>query len=494
MIPNATNWLAATNNSIQISNAVSSLDPVFGGRVVIPPGTFYMAQYYPPPDETANALFNAAVRIYGDNVEICGSSQSLTTLVAYNRATTIFTVGAGGYYLCTNFTLRDMTLEGAQHLAVNSTNSTMTVYEKGELQPVVNVDDTGSLVAVYARRSIPGLPLIPAVNILISNCTFRHAYRSLALEGVSNCIVRQCQFYPWDSNSLFDGETNNLATTPNTVDRANNNVSIMASAFNVIIVENIYNGNSTRTNINTNTFGYFGPDGFVWLQSGGNAFVARNAITNYMLEAIQVNAGPNAVVANTEYSLLSVQGCCGLCAVGANQPGLTGKGLSNYSTTFIGNSIYGGCEGEQGFGNPGYPYTLNFSGNSLYLFPPFDEVGSGPSAAAEIGNFQTINICGNTLLNGSFGVWYDANCGSVLILNNDFSGATYRGIGYMNGDSSLPNAQIYQNIFGEGLSFDAQIAPYNGSGWFLYGNQRPTGQNSVPLFLDPAASSTHISP
>jgi hypothetical protein len=256
---------------------------------------------------------------------------------------------------------------------------------------------------------------------------------------------------------------------------------------------------NTWTNIgtvaNTNNSQVVAADGFVWLQTGGNAFIGRNAIGNYEMEAIQLNAGPSTVVGNVNSTVVNMCGACGVAAGngGSGSPGLTGFGLSNYSTTYVGNWISGGWAGEHGGGSVGQTFTINFSGNSLYLFPPFQELGSWPSAMASIQGCQTLNLCGNTLVTGSYAVCYADTCSNALILNNNFSGVTYCGIGYMWVENSLPNAQIYGNILGQGVTFHAKPQPYNGFGWFLKQNQYLNGSALVPPFLDPAASSAHIS-
>ncbi len=150
--------------------------------------------------------------------------------------------------------------------------------------------------------------------------------------------------------------------------------------------------------------------------------------------------------------------------------------------------------GEHGGGGVTNTFTINFSGNYLCLFPPLEQAGSWPSAVAEIGGCQTLNLCGNTLVSGGFGVWYEENCANALVLNNDFSGVTHCGIGYMWTENSLPNAQIYGNKLGQGVTFHAKPQLYNGFGWFLKQNQYLNGSTTVfPPFLDPVSSAAHVS-
>jgi len=82
---------------------------------------------------------------------------------------------------------------------------------------------------------------------------------------------------------------------------------------------------------------------------------------------------------------------------------------------------------------------------------------------------------------------------NALILNNNFSGAAYRGIGYRSAGDYLSTAQIFGNTLCEGVSFHVQATYTNSFGWFLGGNTNvDTNLNIVPLFLDPAASAVHI--
>ena len=127
------------------------------------------------------------------------------------------------------------------------------------------------------------------------------------------------------------------------------------------------------------------------------------------------------------------------------------------------------------------------------LTPSFAKASAFAQPAAAIAGCQTLNLCGNTLVSGGYGVWYEENCANALILNNDFSGVTYCGIGYMWTENSLPNAQIYGNVLGQGVSFHAKPQPYNGFGWFLKQNQYLNGFSNVPPFLDPASSAAHVS-
>jgi hypothetical protein len=78
-------------------------------------------------------------------------------------------------------------------------------------------------------------------------------------------------------------------------------------------------------------------------------------------------------------------------------------------------------------------------------------------------------------------------------LNNNFSGATYRGIGYLSASDYVNSAQIFGNILGQGSTFHVELPSANSFGWFLGQNEYLDAANkSVPPFLDPISSAVHI--
>ena len=82
---------------------------------------------------------------------------------------------------------------------------------------------------------------------------------------------------------------------------------------------------------------------------------------------------------------------------------------------------------------------------------------------------------------------------NALILNNNFSGAAYRGIGYGSASDYLNAGQIFGNALSEGVSFHVQLTYSNSFGWFLGNNTNVnTNLDVVPAFLDPASSAVHI--
>ena len=183
--------------------------------------------------------------------------------------------------------------------------------------------------------------------------------------------------------------------------------------------------------------------------------------------------------------------CCALCAYNSGWAGLAGSNLTGYSTCFIGNSVYGGRSGEEGVSS--LPFTINFSGNSLYLYPPFDATNDWPGAVVWVGGCQAANVCGNTLAAGSRGLWFNGPDTAALILNNSFGAAAYCGIGYNCGGDSLSTAQIFGNTLGEGVNFHLQLPYTNSFGWFLATNKYVDTNSIVhPSFLDLASAAVHL--
>jgi hypothetical protein len=449
------------------------------------------------PNEASPAWENAAVVIGTNNIEIAGAGETNTTLMGYNRATTIFDLEPTSQNIgCSNVTLRDITIVAQPHLAVASV--TNTVFELGEL---LSGSYTGYLTIFRATFTNQ-----PACNILISNCQFLYGNVSIGILACNkNCLISHCDFKVYGGTNVYTGATNNFLTnTPHTIGY-NGSVGIFCIGspdYNVNILENTYNGNTNLVPNNSNPFGYasanaaqlLAPDGFVNFQSGGNYFIARNTILNYELEAVQLSAGPSAVVGNTFNTVVSGGACCALANNASPFPGATGTSAINYSTCFIGNSVYGGRNGSSPQGEQNNPVNcLNFSGNYLTLYPPFSQ-NDYPGAAVFLKNCTQANVFGNTLASGGHGVMFEPQCGNAVIMNNNFANVTYRGIGLAEFGGSVQSASIFNNVLGQGSTFHVQLPAASSFGWFLRQNEYlNASSNSVPPFLDPASSAVHIS-
>jgi hypothetical protein len=490
------NYSTAYSNSLAIMHYVNNL-PSNGGSVTIPAGTWYVSQY--SPNDAADAYANAAINVTNNNIAIKGEGTNNTFLIANNRATTLLCVGANAIgigYQCTNFVLSDITLEAQPHEVATNAGSGLVytnIYELGQLYLGTNSHVQGSIAVVYGNP-----PNQLSYNLCFSNCAFLQGIKSIVpvYPNVSNLMVQSCLFVPWDIGCTFNGMTNTGAygTTNEETLRTTNwqgeDCGIFGGVINAVIVDNNYIGSTALTTLSTNT--YCAPDGFIFLQQGGNIFVSGNTISNYELEGIQFLGGPNSVAGNKYDSLVDLGGALALC-ISSEEVAVTNASQS-YSTCFVGNSIYGGQQGARGTRNSHGPIGLNFSGNSLYLYPAYNATNDYLGAAVGVLGCQSANICGNTVTNGSYGCLFNSGCSNALILNNDFGSVTYQGIGFAAQNSDfLDTAQIYGNILGKGVSFHAQLTWSNSFGWFLGQNTYVSASsNSVPLFLDPASSAVHI--
>jgi hypothetical protein len=500
-------WADAAGNAAIIQSNINSVEAAGGGTVLLPAGSYFIAQLYPNETNTGNR--NAAVIVTNSNVEIAGAGKTNTALVAYNRATTIFYVGRdtnfawGNQYACSNFTLRDLTLQAQPHLAVQ--NVTNTTFELGAInqEPPGGTNGPGDIGYLTIFSGIDKDQTTG--NILITNCQFLYGNFSIGLiYAVSNCLVTHCDFKIWGGSNVYTRATNASPTnTANTIWYGGSVGIWGAESYNVTVLENSYEGNENVVSSTDHPFGYvttnifqmMGPDGFVLLQSGGNFFVARNHIVNNALEGIELGGGPCAVVQNVFYTLLNDTSCCALAAGDSGFPGfLNNLDEVNYSFSFIGNQIYGDRCGQEA---PDHdrPYSLNFSGNELTLDPPLAQALDLPGAAVAMMGKGIVNVCGNTLHAGGHGILFGMDCGHATILNNDFAHVTYRGIGMLNGDSSLRHATVINNILGEGSTFHVQLPLSDSFGWFLYGNQYVDSSGaSIPPFFDPVSSAAHLGP
>ena len=483
------NYATASNNAVLIQSAVNSLGSVGGTVFITNNGSYYVVQAF--PDETNNAYNNSAVSITNSNVEIRGNGKTNTVLVGYNRATTFFSLGASpgpNFYQCTDFVLRDMTLQARPNWAVSGiTNSTNIIYDTNQLvygspndqstNNLTNGFETGTHVILWGLNSSSY-----SYNLLITNCEFLDGYDQIEAHNtyVSNVLVQGCDFL-WTGSTVFFG-----------------NVGFFGQGFNFVVISNTFDGNTNLApasfaEISTNLYynGVIAGVGLVWFQIYGNWFVGGNIILNNLFEGVQVNNGPSSIVGNTYSNLTSNGSGCALDAYGGYTNGPTEKTIDN-ATCFVGNSVYGGRQGVEA--SDGFvAYTLNCSGNSFTLYPAYDEAGEWPGSAVQVQDCQSANVCGNTLTNGGYGFGFSGGCSNALILNNNFSGATYRGIGYGPAGGYLNTAQIFGNTLCEGVSFHIQLTYTNSFGWFLGQNTNVNANLSIiPLFTDPASSAVHI--
>ena len=485
LILNAMDWNSGQSNAMVIQSAIDSLASS-GGTVNLPAGTFCLASLF-PPNETQPIYCNAAVYAT-NNVGIRGSN---TTLVAHDRCTTLFYAGraqptlsaqgkvqAGNSISVTNFTLSDLGLVGSPHWRYTAGSSNQCVFDSGYLTntfPSGWCSYNGALVAAWGDTTNTWV-----TNLLVTNCWFTNApYYGISLPGnVVNFLSR--------SNGFVYGASSNYGTLVRIGGIPIVGIMVQASGqnFNSVVRECLFNGNIAMTSIGWDT----GADGLLYFQQNdGNWFAARNAITNYGLEAIQWNSGPAAAVQNTFCTLVDTPSTCALNnpVEGIDEwPG--GVNADDASFCFVGNIVIGGRHGVLSDYN-GYQIlrdvtSLVVSGNTFNLDGPLTNNPneySGFGAATWIFKGDRLDIAGNTLVTGGYGLQVGAGCTNALVLANDFSKAV---VGSIDGSGTaglgLLNAQIARNKLGSGsycpsnsVSDFHVYAPYaNGANYFLLQN------------------------
>jgi parallel beta-helix repeat protein len=140
------------------------------------------------------------------------------------------------------------------------------------------------------------------------------------------------------------------------------------------------------------------------------------------------------------------------------------------------------------------PYTLNFSGNSLSLFLPSSDPSTNGIfySSVYVWGCQNLNVCGNMIASGGFGVYYTASCSNSVILANNFSGVSFGGIEDFGSGSEVAQ-QAIGNTLSMGYSYHLKAYPWEGPNWFLYNNQFVnTNTVTVPVITDSPDLWAHI--
>ena len=228
-------------------------------------------------------------------------------------------------------------------------------------------------------------------------------------------------------------------------------------------------------------------------------FIARNSITNYAFEAINLNAGPVAVVQNTFKDYVHNFSTCAMgCA--ASQTSLTGESPDD-AFAFVGNTVDGGRHGFDCSHSPysgQRTYRLNASGNTFSLQDPFNVSEDFPGATVTLAMCERTIICGNTLTAGGRGVWIDGpNVTNAIILKNDFARADFSGITDRSLGTSLLSAAVVKNVIGEGVGYHLKLLYADATHWFMLSNQFRAWTNyttATNLVSDPATPPLHLVP
>lgn len=480
-------WSDAVINTYTLQAAIDWLPN--GGVVTIPSGTFYLT--HQSPDESRPAYDNAALLVGANNISIQGAGRNLTRLIAFNRTTSIVFTGRNSdqeVSSITNFQLANLTVESRPHLVPvldTATGDYTNRWEEGSLWPI-GENHTGELIVSEGKSSANR-----NINLLFTNCLFRN-FASVAVRlsyNNSNVAVRACDFIMWDgTNGSFSISTTQPMLTTSNLPPTAVGVHVRAGACpNIVMTECVFNGNPSLTAVNTN-YAILAGDGIFYGQGPGNWFIARNAITNYGLEGVQVNAGPSAVVGNTFDTFVSLFSTCAVNGFGL-WPTVTG--LNNDAVIwFVGNEVHGGRYGELGH-SQAKPFHLHFTGNTVGVYAPFEIANDYPGAAV-LGTAMTFaNVSGNRLVSGGHGVHWGSGCSNAVVLKNDFSAAAYRGLNY-DGTNGVANAMaISKNLLGQGVGVHLRLRESDAGGFFLWQNRFTNGVTTVNPFTDSANAPVH---
>jgi|GEM_PF-759283 len=509
----STDWGSAMTNGVTLQKAIDDLTNGLarGGLVLIPEGTFHVAQ--PFVNETLDAQGNSAAVVVRNNVEIRGAGKAQTKLVTHNRATTVFYIGHDRTNLVavTNFTLSDLTVEGRPHLVSvldTNTGAFTNFWETGALNPIDSQLRARGNLVVFGGKESNKL----SVNLLFTNCLFKNSsFQGLWSDRscISNVVVRNCDF-------VFRDGTNGAFPFPRSI--TNTNISTTQTnlfagvgffvrvcdsfvAQNVLILDCTYNGNPALTALSPINTNFDASDGIFFSQGAANCFVSRCAITNYSLEGIQFGQGPAAAVANDYHTFVSLFGTVSLMAHGA---WLTITSATNVDSTFyfVGNRVVGGRFGYAEHPQPnsvvpnGYSRPI-FSGNYLELTPPYDlnipnhdELGG----AFDAGRIEHANIAGNKLVAGGHGARWQTDASSGLVLKNDFAAASFRALAYAGTNTTAGPAfrfTIFRNTLGQGTQFHLKGPIADPGIFFSSENTFKDGALTVNPFIDPAFAPVH---
>jgi len=514
LVANASDWATASNNTVAIQNAIVSLTS--GGTVSLTQtGRSYLASRL-IPNEYGPEYSNSALYVYTNNLQIQGAGKGQTTLVAHDRSTTILYVGYSRQPTnpvygvteapVTNFTLSGLSLEGSPHLVYTSTNSARAVWEDGWIAPSgYNINGTLLIVGSYVQSGVW------VNNALVTNCLFRNpSFVGIGVpDNVSNFMCRSNDFRFRDgTNGAYFGDVT-YTNSSNTGTNPAGNLGIWAPAAqygvdNLTVMECTFNGNVTNTSTNaTSPVGGSYADGMLYYQYyGGNWFAARNAITNYGFEAIQWNSGPAAAVQNVFSSVVNTPSTCAL-----NIP-VTGYGHTvttnpvDLSFGFVGNVVSGGRLAVFGVASYWSIQTnlanLVVSGNTIGLLPWNPNYPYGGACVAELFMADRVDIAGNTLQSGDMPIYIHnaGGCTNLIVLQNDFSGASLWGIQDNSSGGHLANSLVLKNRLSCGTSpFHLEAPPSDGAHWFLIQNTYLNDSGATNgLLVQPASMPVQYQP
>ena len=210
-LTNGTSFLNGQANSWAIQLCVSNALSRGGGKITIPPGTYYLAQSPLTGDMNANYWEHTnslpshtyAVDVRGTNLTITGTltnGTNATVLQAHNRAVALFWGQNPSETPGSNITFQNLILQGAPHTRPNGST------EFGWFTP--EEFHTASLIVLggaYQGQVMRG--------ITIQNCVFKNARYSLGVGEADGILIRSnCFLY------YADGSPNGDPTAVPTLD------------------------------------------------------------------------------------------------------------------------------------------------------------------------------------------------------------------------------------------------------------------------------------
>ena len=427
----------------------------------------------------AQPFHNYAVKVEKSNITIKGANQTnATTMVAYNRDTTLLFIGTGqglsiyGLNSVSNIILNNITFEGSPTIDYSGSYNTNGIARADQIG-WVTLSPIGSLVVFGGDPSVNNY----SSGLVVDNCTFNNPSTiGLLLHTCKDVYVNNTKIY------YFNGITPALATNLG----AWCGILSQGEPVENIVVENcIYNGNVSMQS----GFDY-SSDGFIWLANGGKWVVKNCAITNSSLEAVALNAGPYTVVGN-KYNTMSLNPCsCALWTFHNSNTQLLSSSVSKYSSySFINNTVKGGTTAiiTPSPANPNAataPFCMLVSANNIDLGPV---ITNGVIVTGGIGMSmaQNVTLSGNIFTNTSISTGYSIGSATpktnlyLLALCNDFSTVTHTSLQVQDGSNKYRNSRFYANKIGRGywahmlFEFNNQIIPatnvIKGNSWYYWG-------------------------
>ncbi len=283
---------------------------------------------------------------------------------------------------------------------------------------------------------------------MVQNCTFYNPSDiGVSLLFDKDVAIRNSSF------SYFNGISPSLAATLGAW------CGILAFAppvENVAVLNNTFNGNVPMASTSD-----YAADGLVWLSNGGKWIVEGNGITNYGLEAVQLNAGPYSVVGNAFNTMSTCNSACALNTFqNAGTSSISSPNSINSTYCFVGNTVAGGVTGvldPDAAGAYG-PYNLIVSANQFnlsqgtYPYPPVN------SQMANLVRSKTVTVTGNNIINANRAVnflnYTTSNPGNqactIYALCNDFGNVNLASLFVQDPGNKLRSATNIANKLGNG--------------------------------------------